>query len=249
MAAMGRGCSKTPENVVLKITGEVARIGQNATAKAIGVPLRSVQKYLKGEAEPTSATFQKLADYFGVSVVYLRGEDVVPKALLDDGAYIINKMLWPESASIYLKHLWLLTHEFQSVLDGSVRWGNDPLLIRPIYLKALNALEWKDDFYSNLDTSSEVYIKLKEYVESVFETIKSDFNISFPENQDIKSYFRIFARGVIDKYLAMLETIELDIIRGFSILYKDSFTSEEKKILKRRSQEEKVSNGGSGKKK
>lgn len=74
MAAMGRGCGNTPERIVLKITEEVARIGQNATAKAIGIPLRSVQKYLKSEAEPTNATLQKLADYFGVSVPYLRGD-------------------------------------------------------------------------------------------------------------------------------------------------------------------------------
>lgn len=74
MAAMGRGCGKTPERIVLKITEEVARIGQNATAKAVGIPLRSVQKYLKGEAEPTLATLQKLAKYFNKDVLWFRDE-------------------------------------------------------------------------------------------------------------------------------------------------------------------------------
>jgi len=74
MSAMGRGGGKTPKRVVEKIQNEVARIGQNATARAIGIPLRSVQKYLEGKSEPTTATLETLAEYFGVSIAYLRGE-------------------------------------------------------------------------------------------------------------------------------------------------------------------------------
>jgi hypothetical protein len=181
-------------------------------------------------------------------VAYLRGEDVIPKALLADGADIFNRVLWPESTNIYLKYLWLLTHEFLLALDDSEGYGGNPLLIRPTYLKALNVLEWNDDFYSNVDTSSEVYVKLKGYVESVFESIKSDFNISFTENSDMKCYFQIFAQGVINKYLAILETRELEDIRGFSILYKGSFTREEVEIFERRSQEVKTPKSKRGKK-
>ena len=77
MVAMGRGGGKTPERIVQLISGEVAKIGQNATSRAIGIPLFSLQKYLKGIAEPTQATFEKLAGYFETTVSWLRGEDPI----------------------------------------------------------------------------------------------------------------------------------------------------------------------------
>lgn len=73
VAAMGRGGGKTPERVVQKINDEIEKIGQNATARAIGIPLRSVQKYMVGIAEPSQVTLEKIASYFRVSVAWLRG--------------------------------------------------------------------------------------------------------------------------------------------------------------------------------
>lgn len=74
MAAMGRGGAKTPDQVVRLINDEVAKLGQNATARAIGLPLRSVQKYMQGISEPTQASLDKLSDYFQVPVSWLRGD-------------------------------------------------------------------------------------------------------------------------------------------------------------------------------
>ena len=37
---------------------------QAAVSRATGVPLSSIQKFLKGTSEPTTATLQKLVDYF-----------------------------------------------------------------------------------------------------------------------------------------------------------------------------------------
>jgi len=73
MVAMGRGGGKTPERVVQLIKDEIAKNGQNATARAIGLPLYSIQKYMKGVAEPSQATLDKLAGYFEKSVAWLRG--------------------------------------------------------------------------------------------------------------------------------------------------------------------------------
>ena len=75
MATKGRGGGRTPERVVNLINREVAKIGQNATARAICLPLASIQKYLAGETEPTQASLEKLTAYFGVSVPWLRGEE------------------------------------------------------------------------------------------------------------------------------------------------------------------------------
>lgn len=74
MAARPAGGGVTPERVVKLLREEVAKTSQAATARATGLTLRGVQNYLKGIGEPTTATLQKLADYFEVSVAWLRGE-------------------------------------------------------------------------------------------------------------------------------------------------------------------------------
>lgn len=75
MSPRNKGGGQTPDNVVKLLKDEVARTSQAATARATGLTLKGVQNYLKGIGEPTTATLQKLADYFGVSVAWLRGED------------------------------------------------------------------------------------------------------------------------------------------------------------------------------
>lgn len=76
MSPRNKGGGKTPDNVVKLLKDEVARTSQAATARATGLTLKGIQNYLKGIGEPTTATLQKLADYFDVSVEELRGEIV-----------------------------------------------------------------------------------------------------------------------------------------------------------------------------
>lgn len=77
MVAMGRGGGKTPERVVEAIKTAVAELGQNGTSRALGLPLRSIQKYMQGISEPTEATLRKLADYFNVPIAVLRGDFIL----------------------------------------------------------------------------------------------------------------------------------------------------------------------------
>ena len=72
--AKGRGGGKTPERVVDLISRAVAEKSQSAVARESGLALLTVQRYLKGLGEPTDETLQKLADYFKVSVPWLRGD-------------------------------------------------------------------------------------------------------------------------------------------------------------------------------
>lgn len=71
----GKGSGKTPAALIVLLTEAVSKSSQIAVARDTGVPLSSIQKFLKGTSEPTTATLQKLAEYFGVSVAYLRGEE------------------------------------------------------------------------------------------------------------------------------------------------------------------------------
>lgn len=82
---------KTPEMVTELLKKAVAEKGQSTVARESGIALYSVQRYLKGIGEPTTKTFQKLADYFGVSVRLLRGETGFYEWLKGDS--FVNKFL------------------------------------------------------------------------------------------------------------------------------------------------------------
>jgi len=48
-------------------------IMQKDVAAAIGVPLRTYQRYEYGEREPQLSTLVKIADFYGVTLDYLAG--------------------------------------------------------------------------------------------------------------------------------------------------------------------------------
>lgn len=70
----GKGTGVTPPRVRELVTDAVAKESQYAVAKKTGLALSLIQGLLKGDREPTTSTLQKLSDYFGVSVLELRGE-------------------------------------------------------------------------------------------------------------------------------------------------------------------------------
>jgi transcriptional regulator with XRE-family HTH domain len=54
----------------------VSKLGVNGFARATEISPALISRYLQDKiGEPTTATLQKLADYFGVTVAYLRGEE------------------------------------------------------------------------------------------------------------------------------------------------------------------------------
>lgn len=70
----GAGSGKTPERVVTLLKAAVQGSSQSAVARATGVSLSKINRYLKGIGEPQTETLQQLADFFNVTVPYLRGE-------------------------------------------------------------------------------------------------------------------------------------------------------------------------------
>lgn len=59
----------------LKLTRGVM---QKDVASAIGVPLRTYQRYEYGEREPQVSVFVRIADFYGVSLDYLAGRTDEP---------------------------------------------------------------------------------------------------------------------------------------------------------------------------
>jgi transcriptional regulator with XRE-family HTH domain len=74
MVARERGSGITPPRIVDLLRVECAEKSMLAVSKAAGVGLAAIGRYLKGIGEPTTATLEKLSDYFKVSVPWLRGE-------------------------------------------------------------------------------------------------------------------------------------------------------------------------------
>lgn len=60
-----RGTVKTPDYIVDIINNLVKQSSQQATARATGLNLRTVQNYMKGIGYPTPEIFQKLSNYTG----------------------------------------------------------------------------------------------------------------------------------------------------------------------------------------
>lgn len=73
---MSRERAKTPERVVELLNKAVKETSQSAVAREAGITQPAVHRYMKGIGEPSQATLEKLAAYFGVSVPWLRGYDL-----------------------------------------------------------------------------------------------------------------------------------------------------------------------------
>lgn len=74
MVAKGRGGGKTPPRVAELLINKVSTSSQAAVSRDTGLTRQTIQRYMAGIGEPSNATLQKLADYSGFSVAYLRGE-------------------------------------------------------------------------------------------------------------------------------------------------------------------------------
>lgn len=75
----GRGGGRTPERLVELLNKAVKEISQSAVARETGITQSAVHRYMKGIGEPSQATLEKLADYFGVTPEWLRGADAAVK--------------------------------------------------------------------------------------------------------------------------------------------------------------------------
>lgn len=90
--AKGRGSGTTPYRVVELLKEAVEKTSQSQVAQASGLTRLTVQRYLRGVGEPSGETLQKLADYFDVSVAYLRGETIFNSPRVFDLVCEIFKM-------------------------------------------------------------------------------------------------------------------------------------------------------------
>jgi len=106
---MGKGSGKTPGQLKVLLTKAVAAESQYAVAKKTGLALSVIQRFLKGDREPSTATLEKLSAFLNVPVHELRGEiaplgvslDALPeeyKALVTE---VVAKLSDNENGGLY----------------------------------------------------------------------------------------------------------------------------------------------------
>ena len=91
------------------------QITQSELAKALGVSPSTVGMYETGEREPNFETEEKIADYFNVSLDYLRGK--TDKQNPDNVKDAVNKILDGEIYHLNQRNQALLMTYYQALLD------------------------------------------------------------------------------------------------------------------------------------
>ena len=71
----GSGSGKTPPRVIELLKAAVTKSSQSAISRESGVGVAAINRYLKGNGDPTNATLQKFSVYFDKSVSWLQGYD------------------------------------------------------------------------------------------------------------------------------------------------------------------------------
>lgn len=96
-----RGSGITPPRVVQLLREFVSKNSILAVSRSAGLGLAAIDRYLKGIGEPTTATLQKLATFFGVSVAWLRGGNIGPLERFLEGIRTIgiNKHTYNETVA------------------------------------------------------------------------------------------------------------------------------------------------------
>jgi len=151
VAGRGRGEGKTPVRVREYLKNAVAGSSQISVARASGLGLYSIQRFLKGIGEPTQATLEKLAVYFHVSVAHLRGgsefdedqEGVWKGSESDEAAYLVynlndnEKLAELESRIRKFPELW---EAFSKIPDEDKK---EALLLFSCYSKIFKGRSYK----------------------------------------------------------------------------------------------------------
>ncbi|MCP9317820.1 helix-turn-helix domain-containing protein [Lactobacillus helveticus] len=130
------------------------KASQEDVAKALGITRQAISLYERGEHEPRLETWQKLADFFGVSVPYIQG--IEPKLSAKD----ILKKIIPELHKEYFDNYLLLNGELPKD-SFSISPSTTTTLNRLIEVKGIK--KKPIDFYSKDDKQFILNPEIKKY--------------------------------------------------------------------------------------
>lgn len=99
-------------------------ISQVQLSVAIGVTADAIGKYERGDREPKLERWQKLADYFGVSVGYLQGIEDKYTGVMADSERQVRREKIKENMAKVLRKAWTEDEPWEEVYADFKRQWN-----------------------------------------------------------------------------------------------------------------------------
>ena len=157
----------------LKILRKEKGLSQQALAKEIGVSYRTLQNWENGVNTIKPDKAQVLADYFGVSIAYLLGYDVVLKSIEnktdgddllsvgDDLLGVLNQMKWQQHELIDLSFIDSKdeAEELEADVKIAIKFLNS--IIKAISKgDTANTKEYTKRLYQDVEFLNDIYFEL-----------------------------------------------------------------------------------------
>ena len=188
-------------------------MGQKELAEKIETSQQAISLYERGDREPKLETWQKLANFFGVSVSYLQGieaysENDIFKIMQDSykhgtkgKTYTVNGVINLDLSDVLIRGAidqLMLVRSVSSYLENKKR-GAKPSKIEISQNDASNLDFWKKNFYFML-TDPSIKLLLKTGKEQKLEVKRIIANvINLEVNQEINQYsHEEFFKGMSD---------------------------------------------------
>ena len=189
------------------------KVSQASVAEALGITRQAISLYERGEHEPKLETWQKLANFFGVSVPYLQGieaysENDIFKIMQDSykhgtkgKTYTVNGVINLDLSDVLIRGAidqLMLVRSVSSYLENKKR-GAKPSKIEISKNDASNLDFWKKNFSFMLNDPS-IKLLLKTGKEQKLEVKRIIANvINLEVNQEINQYsHEEFFKGMSD---------------------------------------------------
>lgn len=99
-------------------------ISQAQLAVVIGVTANAIGKYERGDREPKLERWQKLADYFGVSIGYLQGIEDKYTGVMADSERQVRREKIKENMAKVLRKAWTEDEPWEEVYADFKRQWN-----------------------------------------------------------------------------------------------------------------------------
>lgn len=132
-----RGSGITPPRVVELLKKEVAEKGLINLEEKTGVGKSALNRYVKGIGEPTTATLEKLADYFRKSVAWLRGD--TPDTIM------FNSYPWPANYDMWAIMLSTTEGILLSALESREEMKKDRVTVETILKVAHDIVDMPEE--------------------------------------------------------------------------------------------------------
>ena len=184
---------------------------QKEIAELLEVNEKTISRWEKGERPIKTDKAQQLADYFGVSVGYLLGNDEVPKELIDELELQLDRVLTPTEKEDLENNPELKNHYLSIVRDR--------LLHNQRKEVEKTAQEFDKDFIKFIEKYS-IYLS-DDQIEQIKDLMKTMSNIN-------NRYLMVTMGAGYQSEMEIAKTYDFKQLFEYSSTWKDNYSTMEK---------------------